>query len=119
MKYILLIYSDEQHEANMTKEESEAWMGEYWSYTDALHKAGVNLGGEALHPTSTATTVRVKNGKLITTHGPFTETKEQLGGFYMVECKNLDEAIEWASKIPSARVGSIEVRPIMEFDQDG
>jgi hypothetical protein len=61
----------------------------------------------------------VKNGKLITTHGPFTETKEQLGGFYMVECKNLDEAIEWASKIPSARVGSIEVRPIMEFDQDG
>jgi hypothetical protein len=74
-------------------------------------------GGEALHPTSTATTVRVKNGKTVTTHGPFAETKEQLGGFYMIECNNLDEAIEWAAKCPGARVGSIEVRPVMDFSQ--
>jgi hypothetical protein len=118
MKYLLLIYSDESREANMSKEEVEAWMGEFWAYTDAMDKAGVRVGGEALQPTATATTVRVKDGKTITTHGPFAETKEQLGGYYMVDCENLDQAIEWAARCPTVRVGSIEVRPIMEFNQD-
>ena len=73
--------------------------------------------GEALHPTSSATTVRVQNGKTVTTHGPFAETKEQLGGYYLVDCNNLDEAIEWAAKCPGARDGSIEVRPVVDFSQ--
>ena len=82
-----------------------------------MQKAGAYKGGEALQPTATATTVRVKDGKKATTHGPFAETKEQLGGFYLVDCSNLDEAIEWAARCPGARVGSIEVRPVMDFSQ--
>ncbi len=117
MQYLILIYSDEKAGANATKEEIDAWMGEYWAYTEAMDKAGVRKGGEALQPTATATTVRVKDGKKVTTHGPFAETKEQLGGYYLIDCKNLDEAIEWAAKCPGARVGSIEVRPIMDFSQ--
>lgn len=117
MQYAILIYSDETADARMSKEEQEAWMGEYFVYTQALTRAGVNKGGEALHPTSAATTVRVKDGKTLTTHGPFAETKEQLGGFYLLECANLDEAIEWAAKCPGARVGSIEVRPVVDFSQ--
>jgi hypothetical protein len=115
MKYLLLIYSDEKADANMSKEEMDAWMGEYNAYTEAMLKAGVSQAGDALQPTATATTVRVKDGKKVTTHGPFAETKEQLGGYYLLNCNNLDEAIDWAAKCPGARVGSIEVRPIMEF----
>jgi hypothetical protein len=115
MKYLLLIYSDEKADTNMSKEEMDAWMGEYWAYTEAMQKAEVSLGGDALQPTATATTVRVKDGKKVTTHGPFAETKEQLGGYYLLNCNNLDEAIDWAAKSPGARVGSIEVRPVMEF----
>ncbi|MGH2592645.1 MAG: YciI family protein [Anaerolineae bacterium] len=117
MQYLLLIYSDEKADASATKEEMDAWMGEYNAYTDAMQKAGVMLAGEALHPTSAATTVRVQNGKKVTTHGPFAETKEQLGGYYLLDCKNLDDAIEWAAKCPGARVGPIEVRPVMDFSQ--
>jgi hypothetical protein len=117
MKYLLLIYSDEKADANASKEEVDAWMGEYYAYTDTMEKAGVMLAGEALQPTATATTVRLKDGKKVTTHGPFAETKEQLGGYYLVESANLDEAIEWAARCPGARVGSIEVRPIMDFSQ--
>jgi hypothetical protein len=115
MQYLLLIYSDEKADANASKEELDAWMGEYFAYTEAMRNSGVYAAGEALHPTSAATTVRVREGKTVTTHGPFAETKEQLGGYYMVECNNLDEAIQWAAKCPGARVGSIEVRPIMDF----
>jgi hypothetical protein len=115
MKYLLLIYSDEKADTNMSKEEMDAWMGEYWAYTEAMQKAEVSLGGDALQPTATATTVRVKDGKKVTTHGPFAETKEQLGGYYLLNCNNLDEAIDLAAKCPGARVGSIEVRPVMEF----
>jgi len=117
MQYLLLIYSDEKADANVSKEEMDAWMGEYLAYTEAMRKSGAYKGGEALHPTSAATTVRVQNGKKVTTHGPFAETKEQLGGYYLLDCKNLDEAIEWAAKCPGARVGSIEVRPVMDFSQ--
>jgi hypothetical protein len=117
MQYLLLIYGDEKAAADMSKEAIDAEMGEYTAYTENLEKSGIMRAGEALHPTSAATTVRVQNGKTLTTHGPFAETKEQLGGFYLLDCNNLDEAIEWAAKCPGARGGSIEVRPVVDFSQ--
>src|SRR5262249_23478524 len=117
MQYLLLIYGDEKAGANRSKAEMDARMGEYVAYTEAMQTAGVMVAGEALHPTSAATTVRLQNGKRLTTHGPFAETKEQLGGYYVVNCTNLDEAIEWAAKCPGGRAGSIEVRPVMDFSQ--
>lgn len=116
MKYLLLIYTDEKLDASVSKEEADAVMAEYFAFTEAIRKSGAYHGGEALHPTSAATTVRVRDGKTVTTHGPFAETKEQLGGYYMVDCANLDAAIDWAARIPGARYGSVEVRPIMEFN---
>ena len=99
----------------MPKEESDAVFGEYFSFTEGIKQSGHHLGGEALQPTQTATTIRVRNGKVATTDGPFAETKEQLGGYYLINARDLNDAIQVASKIPSARYGSIEVRPIMEF----
>lgn len=116
MKYVLLIYGNEAMAANMPPELMQAFMGEYEAYTRNIMDAGVRLAGEALQPTATATTVQVRDGKTITTHGPFAETKEQLGGFYLLECNNLDQAIEWAANCPDARYGSIEIRPVMVFD---
>ena len=115
MRYLCLIYEDEEASMRMSKEEQGSWFGAYAAYTEELRKSGSLLGGEALQPTSTATTVQVRNGNMSTIDGPFAETKEQLGGFYMIEAKDLEEAIAWAAKIPSAAKGSIEVRPIMEF----
>ena len=115
MKYLLLIYTSEAEDAKATPEEQQANMGEYFAFTQELTDAGSNLGGEALHSTTSATSVRVRDGKTIASDGPFAETKEQLGGFYMIEAENLDDAIGWAAKIPGARHGTIEVRPIMEF----
>lgn len=92
-------------------------MGEYMSFTDGIAKGGKLLAGEALLPVHTATTVRVRNGKLTTTDGPFAETKEQLGGFYLIEANDLNDAIQIAARIPSARIGSIEVRPVRVYDQ--
>ena len=117
MQYLLLIYGDEKAGADMSKEAMDTMMSEYNAYTEDIQKAGVMRAGDALYPTSSATTVRVQNGKTVTTHGPFAETKEQLGGYYLVECNNLDEVIEWAAKIPGARTGSIEVRPVVDFSQ--
>ena len=117
MRYLCLIYADEAIQERMTEEERSAMFGAYGAFTEDLEKAGSMLGGEALQATSTATTVQVRNGNTITIDGPFAETKEQLGGFYMIEAKDLDEAIAWAAKIPSAATGSIEVRPIMEFGE--
>jgi len=117
MRYLCLIYDEEKKLDGMSKSESEAFMGEYFEFTEGIQKSGHHLGGEALQPVQTATTVRVRNGKTSTTDGPFAETKEQLGGFYLINAKDLDDAIQVAAKIPSARLGSIEVRPIMEFDQ--
>lgn len=116
MKYLCLIYTNEQDGANMTPAEQEATMSAYYAFTNEIQEAGVNVGGEALQPTATATSVRVRNGKTVTTDGPFAETKEQLGGYYMLNCENLDEAIKWAAKIPGAKLGTIEVRPIWEFE---
>jgi hypothetical protein len=117
MKYLCLIYDDEKTSQSMSKSEGEALMGEYFGFTEGIQKSGHYLGGNALQPVRTATTVRVRNGKVSTTDGPFAETKEQLGGYYLIEAKDLNDAIQVASKIPSSRMGSIEVRPIMEFNQ--
>jgi hypothetical protein len=115
MRYALLIYGNEQAGAGMTEAEQAAVSQAYNDYTKDIVDRGLMQGGEALQPTSTATTVRVRNDETLTTDGPFAETKEQLGGYYVVDCKDLDEAIETAARIPGARGGSIEVRPIMEF----
>jgi len=117
MRYLCLIYDEEKKIGAMPKGESDAFMGEYFTFTDGIKKSGHFLGGEALQPVHTATTVRVRNGKLSTTDGPFAETKEQLGGFYLINAKDRNDAVQVASKIPSARLGSVEVRPIMEYDQ--
>jgi hypothetical protein len=102
----------------MSKEEGDAFMGEYFAFTEGIRGSGHYVAGEALHPVATATTVRVRNGKLSTTDGPFAETKEQLGGFYLIEAADLNEAIQIAAKIPSAKIGSIEVRPVVDFSQE-
>ena len=116
MRYILLIYEAEEILSSYTPEKMGEVMAAYGSYTKELQDSGKFLGGEALLPTASATTVKVREGKTVTTDGPFAETKEQLGGYYAVEAENLDEAMEWAAKIPAALLGSVEVRPIMEFD---
>ena len=117
MKYLALIYGNETADMSRPEGEQQAEMQEYFVYTEEIQKAGVMAAGEALHPTSTATTIRIREGKLTTTDGPFAETREQLGGYYVLDCANLDEAIQWASKIPHAKYGSIEVRPILDFSQ--
>jgi hypothetical protein len=117
MKYLCLIYENERNWETMPKEESDAVMGEYFTFTENLRTSGRYVAGEALQPTPTATTVRVRGGKVSTTDGPFAETKEQLGGFYLVEANDLNEAIQIAARIPSARYGSIEVRPVVDFSQ--
>jgi len=120
MKYLLLIYDNEleatrRAEADPTFSEKE--MAAYYALGDALVAAGKENVGEALHPTSAATTVRVRDGKTLTTHGPFAETKEQLGGYYVIDADDLDEAIHWAAQIPGALFGSVEIRPIFDFSQ--
>jgi hypothetical protein len=116
MRYALLIYANEQDWASQTEEQSQAVNQEYMAFTKDIIDRGLMKGGEALQSTASATTVRVRDGETLTTDGPFAETKEQLGGFYVVEAKDLDEAIEIAARIPDVRGGSIEVRPVMEID---
>ena len=113
MQYLLLIYEDENRFSNLDKKAFETELGQYRAFGQQY---GQNIkGGNALKPTTEATTVRVRDGKRLTTDGPFAETKEQLGGFYLVDAPNLDDALAMAEKIPGARYGSIEVRPIMTF----
>ena len=118
MRYLCLIYENEKAWETTPPAESEAVMNEYFEFTDDIRKKGKYVAGEALHPTATATTVRVRNGKVSTTDGPFAETKEQLGGFYLIEASDLNDAIQVASRIPSARFGSIEIRPVMDFSAE-
>lgn len=117
MKYLCLIYENEKAWTNMPKEKSDKMMVEYGAFTQSIKKTGQYVAGDALQPTPTATTVRVRNGKVSTTDGPFAETKEQLGGYYLIDAKDLNDAIQVASRIPSVREGSIEVRPVMEYNQ--
>jgi hypothetical protein len=116
MKYLLLIYENEGQWASLSEADQGKVYQEYTAYTGSIRGSGNYIAGQALQPVSTATTVRLKNGKTLTTDGPFAETREQLGGFYLVEAKDLDEAIALAARIPTARTGSIEVRPILPTD---
>jgi hypothetical protein len=113
MRYLLLVYGNEQQMTSMTPEATAALVAQYNVYTQELIDAGVLRGGDELQPTFTATTLRAHDGKVHTTDGPFAETKEQLGGYYMIETETLDEAIAWASKCPAVHGGSVEVRPIV------
>ena len=115
MQYMVLIYWDQEKDEAMTVEQREAQFNAYRAFTSEVKGRSLMLHAEALEPTTMATTVRVQDGKLLTTDGPFAETKEQLGGYYLLDCANLDEAIEWAAKIPHAKNGAIEIRPVMKY----
>lgn len=115
MRYMLLIYDRESDWAAMSEQQQGQIYQEYMAFTDGIKKSGHHLASDPLEPTAAATTVRVRNGKTVTTDGPFAETREQLGGYYIVKAKDLDEARSIAARIPSARTGSIEVRPIIEM----
>ena len=119
MRYLLTIYDEETTWNDVTPEQSAQVMEAYGAFGEAAKEAGVLLGGEGLQPTSTATTVRVRDGEALTTDGPFAETREQLGGYYLLDCKDLDDAISWAAKIPGAQNGSVEVRPVMDYEAMG
>ena len=116
MRYLCLIYDEEKKLGAMSKGESDAFMGEYFTFTEDIKKSGHYVGGNALQPVGTATSVRLRGGKMSTTDGPFAETKEQLGGYYLIEAKDLNDALQVASRIPSAKTGTVEVRPIQEFN---
>jgi hypothetical protein len=115
MKYLCLIYAQESEMAVRLEGENRVMMDEYFTFTNDIKKSGKYVAGEALQPTGTATTVRVRSGKLAATDGPFAETKEQLGGFYLIDAVDLNEAIQIAGRIPGARTGSVEVRPVVTF----
>jgi hypothetical protein len=117
MQYLLLIYGNEAQKMKMNPAERKALSGEYGTYTQSIIQSGNFKAGDGLQPTTTATTVRVRDGKIMTTDGPFAETREQLAGYYLVEAKDLDAAIGMAARIPGARDGSIEVRPVMIYDK--
>ena len=119
MKYALTIHVDEAQREAASEEDRNATSQAYGVLTQEMEQKGVMVAGEGLYPTPTATTVRVRDGERKVTDGPFAETKEQLGGFYVIDVKNLDEAIDWAAKIPGAQQGSVEVRPVMVFDEAG
>ncbi|HXP31442.1 MAG TPA: YciI family protein [Stellaceae bacterium] len=116
MQYLLLIYANEAEAAGKSQADMAAMMTEYGAFTQSIIKSGNFKAGDALQQTSAATTVRLRGGKTLTTDGPFAETREQLGGYYLIEAKNLDEAIAVAARVPSAKFGSIEVRPVMKYD---
>jgi len=115
VQYMLLIYDDEQVRGAMSEAERGRVFQEYGAFTESIRESGNYVTGAPLQPTSTATAVRVRKGEQFVTNGPFAETKEQLGGYYLIEAENVDEAIEIASRIPSAKLGTIEVRPVLEI----
>jgi hypothetical protein len=116
MKYMLLIYGNETTGISPESPEFGPYMAGYQAATDTFRKDGVMVSGDALQPTATATSLRVRKGKSQTMDGPFAETKEQLGGFYILDCKSLDDAIRYAALIPDAATGTVEIRPVMTFD---
>jgi hypothetical protein len=116
MKFLCIIYNDESQYANATPEDIAATFQAHGEFGEAAGKAGVLVGGEGLQPTATATTVRVRDGERMLTDGPYAETKEQLGGYYLIECQDLDDALSWAARIPEAKTGAVEVRPLMDYE---
>ena len=117
MQYMCLIYDDENTWQNMPEDERNAAHAEYGTFTQARPARGPHVAGDALQPISTATSIRVRNGETLVTDGPFAETKEQLGGYYLIEAKDVDEALKVAERIPSARYGTIEVRPVVVWEE--
>jgi hypothetical protein len=114
MQYMLLIYSEESRWETVSEQELETTMKRYGDFTAELRAAGAMLAGDRLQPTANATTVRVRDGEQLVTDGPFAETKEQLGGYYLIEADSLDDAIKWAAKLPGSHHGSVEVRPVAQ-----
>jgi hypothetical protein len=120
MKYMLLIVGDESRYDDWSEEDRAAQMRRWDDYTKALVDAGAYVSGEGLQTSATATTLRVDRGERLLTDGPFVESKEQIGGFYVIDCKDLDEAIDWAARLPSAEVGgATEIRPVMDYEAAG
>ena len=119
MKYMLLLIGDEDQWQNLSEDEIGEALKAYEDYGRQVMDAGVFVAGEGLQPSGTATTLRVVDGERLLTDGPFAETKEQLGGFYVLDCKDLDEALDWAEKCPAAAVGTIEIRPVMDYEASG
>jgi hypothetical protein len=119
MKYMLLLYGDESAREGMSEEDAKAQLSRWSAYSDELVKAGAFVSGEGLQPSATSTTVRFERGERILSDGPFAETKEQLGGFYVIECRELDEALAWAAKLPSAETGHTEIRPVIDYQASG
>ncbi|MBX3014295.1 MAG: YciI family protein [Caldilineaceae bacterium] len=117
MRYMLLIYTNESQMTQVTEEEGNTIMAAYYAYGAEATAAGVYRSGEALEPASVAKTVRVRDGKALVTDGPFAETKEQLGGFYVLQCNDLDEALHWANKCPGITYAPIEIRPIVDYSE--
>ncbi len=116
MKYMLILVSDPANEPTPGSAAFDPYMGEWHAYSTALNEAGAMVSGEALHDTESATTVKVRDGQRIVTDGPFIESKEIIGGFYVIDVADLDEALDWAARVPNSHFGTIEVRPVMEFD---
>jgi hypothetical protein len=119
MKFMLLLWGDEDQWTGMSEEEAAADMARWDEYTSQLVAAGAMASGEALQPSPTSKTLRIENGERIVTDGPYAETKEQLGGFYVIDVESFDDALEWASKLPSLDYGSTEIRPVMSFEEMG
>ena len=116
-KFALLIYSDESQAATASEEDQAQVMKEYTEYTEAITREGINRAGEALQPTPTAKSVQVRDGERLVSDGPFAETKEQLGGFYIVECDTEEQALDAAARLPGSKWGTVEVRPVWEFPE--
>ncbi|HVZ41421.1 MAG TPA: YciI family protein [Candidatus Kapabacteria bacterium] len=114
MKYMFLIYSNQAEEARWTDEQRQKMWTDFGAFTVDARERGAYVSGSALHPVTVATTVRVRDGRALKTDGPFAETKEQLGGYYILDCRDLDDALEFAARIPSSAHGSVEVRPLMQ-----
>ena len=119
MKYMLLLFGDEQAWEDLSEEDIQAEMARYEQFDRELNEAGVFVSGEGLQPTPTATTMRVVGGERMLSDGPFAETKEQLGGFYVLDCKDLDDALAWAERCPAAGDGAIEIRPVIDYEAVG
>jgi hypothetical protein len=119
MRFLLTVYDDERRWASVGEEEARAEVNEYFALDKEAGERGVFVESGGLHPAESAKTVRIRDGEQSVTDGPFAETKEQLGGFYLLDCGSLDEALEWAAKIPAARTGSVEVRQLMDYEAAG
>ena len=114
MKYVLLIYDEERTWGKLSPADQQAMMAEYRKFSEEVKASGQYVAGSQLHPVSAASSVRVREGKRLVTDGPFAETREQLGGFFLIDAPNLDEAIGIAARIPGARIGTVEIRPVIE-----